>query len=140
MKTILMVDDSRLAMRGYQTRLSRECDVIRCYSAMEALAKSVGGAVKVDLLLLDVMMPPDPYGIEETQGGLATGIFLAKDLRAQYEKVPLIFLTNVVPADIERMARTFASAIVIAKVECTPMCLMERVRDILCIDAPSDRR
>ena len=48
----------------------------------------------VGLVVLDIVMPPgDFYSLAETDGGLTTGLRLLKDIRDEYEFLPIVVVS-----------------------------------------------
>ena len=44
-----------------------------------------------DGVMLDQLMPPGDLGVEETGGGMRTGLALARRIRAQQPLMPIVF-------------------------------------------------
>ena len=48
----------------------------------------------IDLILLDIIMPPRNYfSLEETNGGTSTGIVLLKKIRENFKDIPIIIVS-----------------------------------------------
>src|SRR6185503_9480886 len=50
---------------------------------------------RVDIILLDLMMPPGPLHGADTTKGATTGLELRKAMKERYPGVPIVLLTNV---------------------------------------------
>ncbi len=93
---VLLIDDDTLPMKYYVDYLKRrELTVKHLKSPDDALDYARRNADKIDLILLDIMLPPGTYGDEQTQQGLKTGVFLLVDLRKVCPNTPVVVLTNV---------------------------------------------
>jgi CheY-like chemotaxis protein len=94
---ILFVDDEigytsaykeELELSGYIVRHERSVD-----HAVEILER---GQEEINLLILDIMMPPGrKFKDEETMDGLRTGEKFYEWVRDRYHELPVIILTNV---------------------------------------------
>lgn len=61
---------------------------------------------EIDLVILDIMMPPEKqFSTERTNGGLKTGLFFYKRIRARTQEMPVILFTNFSDEDVEKRLR-----------------------------------
>jgi CheY-like chemotaxis protein len=61
----------------------------------EALSKIRTNSKIIDLIILDLIMPPyNFYKLEETNGGISTGIRLLEDIRKEFVKIPIIIVSK----------------------------------------------
>ena len=89
-KTILIAEDDKAIRTMLERALGQQYDIVLAEDGNAALAK-VAGAVRPDLLMLDVMMP----GLD--------GLSVAAKAKAQpaLKRVPVIFITaRTTPMDI----------------------------------------
>ena len=69
-------------------------DVIGVTSVRDAIPKVTELAKEIDLILLDIIMPPeDYYTLEETNGGIGTGFRLLQDIREVVKDIPIIIVS-----------------------------------------------
>src|ERR1051326_1686376 len=68
-----------------------------------------------DGVMLDQLMPPEDLGVEETGGGLRTGLALARRIRTQQPSMPIVFFTIANASELVDWCRETPPAIVLAK-------------------------
>jgi DNA-binding response OmpR family regulator len=131
-KRILLVDDDRLPMQFYVRALEQEDFRVRhCLHPNEALEYAKQNAGQIDIVILDIMLPPGKYGHQETNQGLRTGVFLLADLRILLPGVPVVVLTNVRNRTTLDEFTKQESVVVIQKTECPAFELARLVTDVL---------
>lgn len=94
--TILYIEDevSRNAGVVNYFKLIKQWEVLPATTPSEALAKVEEHKSHIDVVLLDIMMPPDEsVDAEETDYGRDTGIVLLKKIKPQIPDTPVIILT-----------------------------------------------
>ena len=94
---VLLIDDDKLVMQFYVRALQMEKFVVRhCLGPDEAFAFIEQERPQLVAAIVDIMMLPQKrYQDVDTDNGLKTGLFVCRDLRAQYPDIPIIVLTNV---------------------------------------------
>lgn len=86
----------------------------------------------VELLVLDVMMPPgDAFSEEEARDGLDTGKRLFERVREGNPDLPVVVLTNVTQVDIANWFEKQPNCWFYRKRECLPGELKQKVEEIL---------
>jgi len=108
MTTVLYVDDE-IGTENLTTKVewleSRGLEVVSAEDAMAALSVFQARSNDIDVILLDVLMPPlNRYSLEETNQGTDTGLRLLKDLRAIRPDIPVILIT-VKPPHLVKTAK-----------------------------------
>jgi CheY-like chemotaxis protein len=94
---ILFVDDERRRMSSYAEELEFSLDREVHFktdvdSALEYLHEIGKG---IELIILDVMMPPGhAFSEEKSEYGLKTGVLLYRKIRVNYVDVPIVIFTN----------------------------------------------
>lgn len=99
-KQVLLVDDDRLPMRFYVRALEKSgFNVKHCLepdSALSFVEDCKTGQQTIDVVILDIMMPPGKtYSSKDTNQGLTTGVLLLKRIKELLPNVPVVVLTNV---------------------------------------------
>ena len=112
---ILMIENSAYDMEVYAELLRDQYDLTFAWSIVQASEMQM---VYFDLIILDVMMPPeDLFGLAETEKGLLTGLcFFDKFLKGKF--VPIIFMTaatGAVLAKIEEHRRKFPQILAVMR-------------------------
>ena len=94
--TVLIIDDDKMPMDYYERALlKRKFIVERCLGTDEARKLLTEWHKPLDLIVLDVMMPPgETFTMDETEEGVITGVFLHKFIRARFANLPIIIFTN----------------------------------------------
>src|SRR3712207_3063084 len=94
---ILFVDDEPLRIQSYVDELdSRGYDVLLRTDVDSARRVMQDGRERVELVILDIMMPPGAaLTWEQTGCGLKTGLHLYREIRMEAPELPVIILTNV---------------------------------------------
>jgi len=111
---VLWVDDDTLhtsALRGqFEDAKWRLTIATTVKDGLKVLDKEA-----FDGVMLDQIMPPDDIGIEETAGGIRTGLALARRIREKQSSMPIVFLTIANTSELNQWCRENPPAIVIAK-------------------------
>ncbi len=96
-KQILVIDDDRLPMEYYISRLQKSNYDVLYYLNPDDMFKDIGKEKPhIDGIILDIMLPPgQKYKDKPTNQGLRTGVFLLCDLLGEYPNIPIIVFTNV---------------------------------------------
>jgi DNA-binding NarL/FixJ family response regulator len=92
-KTVLLIDDEQGFLEPLEDALISEGHhVMKAFTGEEALR--VLSRQHVDLVTLDVMLPPGP-GLEEETSSLRTGVYIAKKLVKLYPNLDIFCLSVV---------------------------------------------
>jgi CheY-like chemotaxis protein len=94
---VILIDDDHGPMDYYVDALRvRGFDVQPMYTTDDALQwVEDPNSEPPSAIVLDLMLPPGKrLTLEETDGGLRTGVFIAKAILKRFPEVPLIALTN----------------------------------------------
>lgn len=129
---LLMVDEGRSEMQtileelryaGFEVEWKTDIDA--------ALEFFVLNRRNIDLLILDVMMPPGrAFRDEDTQDGLRTGLFFYDRIRAMEPELPVVILTNF-PDERAMQKYRGANCEVFRKIDLFPHELAEEIDRIL---------
>ncbi len=93
--TILYVEDEQWVMGGIIDSLSLDYNVLTARNGDQALALIESGKHKIDLIVLDIMMPPGRR-IQNTHQGRTSGVEFARIvLEEQEREIPIICYTVV---------------------------------------------
>lgn len=131
---ILLIDDDRLPMKFYVRALEdRGFAVKLCLEPNSALDFALKEGDNIDVIILDIMLPPGKYGIEETNEGLKTGVFLLDDLRKKEycPNTPIVVLTNVRDPKTLLLCSRKKELKVVQKMDCPPFELATLVEEIV---------
>jgi CheY-like chemotaxis protein len=104
-------------------------EVVGPDSAIEVLSST---ANSIDLVVLDIMMPPGrAYREDDTLNGLRTGVFLAKTVQSRYPDLPILVLTNVQnPETLSQLREMPSIRKVLYKPDCTPFDLVDEIKNL----------
>jgi DNA-binding NarL/FixJ family response regulator len=92
----VMIDDDTLAMRYYVDYLNHAGFTVALFGEPDdAVAYMGANSAKIDVVILDIMLPPGKYGREATNEGLRTGVYLYREIRVLCPGAPVLVLTNV---------------------------------------------
>jgi len=130
---ILFVDDERRFMDSYKVELELEGYAVYFQSDVDsALAFMEGSIDTVELIILDIMMPPgNSFQSVETRGGLRTGVRFYERIRDMAPHLPVIIFTNVSDEQLEKRFQTEHNCRFVRKENYLPHELVETVREIL---------
>jgi CheY-like chemotaxis protein len=97
MKRVLYIDDEanteKMASK-FEIMKDEGIEVIPVTRIQEVLPKLEELRGSIDLLIIDIIMPPeDHYSLDETDGGTTTGLRLIEDIRREYENLPIIIVS-----------------------------------------------
>ena len=92
-KTILLVDDEQGLLEALEDALTHEGHrVLKAFTGEEALA--ILAAEHVDLVTLDVMIPPGP-SLEDKTTSQRTGVYLCREIVKLYPAIEVFCLSVV---------------------------------------------
>lgn len=76
-------------------------DILPFKHVKDVLPFLEGGSRKLDLLLLDILIPPlTYYSLEETNQGTDTGLRLLRDIRKFSPKLPVVIMSVKPPVEL----------------------------------------
>lgn len=130
---ILFVDDERRYVDGYVEELRLSGFTVEYRKTVDAAHKFlVENLPQIDLLVLDIMMPPGELLQEaQTNHGLRTGVRFFEQVRQLAPVLPVIILTNVTDEQVKEQLQQEPFCWFIRKEDCFPFELAEEVQRIL---------
>lgn len=99
---ILFIDDERRYSTIYVEAIREEGYAVEYHKNVdEAWEFFDANADDIELLVLDIMMPPgSTFSGEDTEKGLRTGLFFYERVREKAPDLPVIILTNASSEDV----------------------------------------
>jgi len=94
-KTVLFVDDDAKRGGSLADFLQEEYKVLLVDKTGDALKLIREGMNDIDLVILDIMMPPGELGKERTDNARRTGLVLLREIRNASPKIPVVIFTVV---------------------------------------------
>src|SRR3989304_2288098 len=147
---ILFVDDETRRMESYKEEMELSCYEVKFLQDVDSAWRFFeNNFEKIDLLILDLIMPPGQiFKDENTEDGLRTGIFLFKKIREKatalptvlfsggqppggVQELPVIIFTNVSDAAVREIFRRKEKCWFIHKEDVLPFELAEKIKEIL---------
>lgn len=130
---ILIVDDERRRMDSYRLELVLSgYDVLFKDDVDEAINFFESNVGEIELLILDIMMPPgNSFKAEGAQGGLRTGVLFYERVRRAAPDCPVIILSNVADPAVRGRFNAESKCWYRMKVDYLPFELVDEVRRIL---------
>lgn len=131
MAKILFVDDENrrtqvyleeLRQSGYDAVLKTETD-----AAFEYLQQNQD----IDVLILDIMMPPGVKFADKTEQGLNTGVILYDEIRTIAPNLPILVLTNVADRSVAQKFHEDDNCWFHQKSDLLPFELADEIQEIL---------
>ena len=103
---ILFVDDEPRIMDSYLQYLRAKLaplnyEVVFLSDVDEALDFFEMKIEEIDLVILDIMMPPGRFTSERTNGGLKTGLAFYEKIRQRTPDLPIIVFTNFFDHEVD---------------------------------------
>jgi CheY-like chemotaxis protein len=135
--TVALIDDDRFAIRYYAQAVEQDAGaIVRHYTSVVAFIEALNSGVTFDLIITDVMMPPEgAFSAEETHDGLLTGVKLIESIREAGIPCPLIILSNIFgPARFDMINNHFiddGTITLLRKMDTDPFALAAIVKDQL---------
>ena len=115
---IIYIDDEAdsAAMRSkFEVMQEFGFEVIPVTEIDNALPSIRNHASSLDAIIVDRIMPPrSVYSLDETNGGISTGLRLLKDIRAEFPSVPIV-IVSVIPNDAREKMNIFQVAEYVTK-------------------------
>ena len=130
---ILMLDDEPRIMSSYLEDLKLSGMDVEFYDDPKAALERIEvDATKVDLLILDLMMPPgERFENRDTERGLRTGVRVYEDVRVLAPNLLVVVLTNVSDPKIERRFRHEENCLFVRKERVLPFEFTKQVTDFM---------
>lgn len=128
---ILFIDDETRRMDSYvQELILSKFDVTFKQDVDEALAFFEEYYKQINLIILDIMMPPGET-FKDVDVGLRTGVYFYEKIRPVAPNLPVIIFTNV---PVEKLGNRFLSeknCWVLRKKDCLPFEMVQQIKQIL---------
>jgi CheY-like chemotaxis protein len=96
---ILWVDDDALHAVQLSSRF-RDAGFAVTFATTVDEAVASFARIAPDAVVLDLLMPPGSFSLQETAGGTRTGLALARKLRGTQSTLPILFTSVAVPEDV----------------------------------------
>lgn len=132
-KILIVDDETRWAQSGgflEELKLSDyDCDYHT--DVDDALAYLDGNLDSLDVLILDIMMPPGKSFAGETDQGLDTGIEFYDKIRPKAPQLPIIVFTNVMNKEVAQKFLNETNCWFYPKIDLLPFELVEEIEEIL---------
>ena len=114
-RTILYVEDEQWLMEGIVDYLSQNYNIIRARNADKALKFIESSEYRIDLILLDIMMPQGTR-IQTSDHGRTSGVEFARVLREELKlNLPIVCYTVVVDRAIHNELRRIGVQEIVSK-------------------------
>lgn len=130
---ILFVDDEKREMHSYVTELYFSgYEVSFENNVDDALTFVAANLNRIDLLILDIMMPPgSSFKDVDTEDGLRTGVRFYERIRENAPNLPVMIFTNVSDECVAERFRREAKCRFLQKKNYLPYQLVEKVKEML---------
>ncbi len=100
---VVLIDDDYGPMEFYVKALESRGFEVEQIDSCDAAFQWLDGPIASDpaLVVVDIMLPPGTHlTLEETDGGLSSGVFIARKVRERFPNVPVVALTNLNDSDV----------------------------------------
>ena len=130
---ILFVDDEKREMESSALELTLSGYEVSYYRSVDKALKFFDQNVRrIDLIILDVMMPPgSSFKDVDTMSGLRTGVHFYERIRKNAKDIPVIILTNVSDEHVKERFRSEKNCWFLQKEDHLPFQLAEEVANVL---------
>lgn len=130
---ILFVDEEPRWVRTYIEALrDADYEVTHATTVDEALVIFRTKMAVIELIILDVMMPPGyAFKDEDTVLGTHTGLFIFEKIREIASHLPIIILTNVTEPDVSQFFQSRSCCWLLRKEDYDPFAVVDKVQDVL---------
>lgn len=130
---IVFLDDEPERIQDYVEVVNREfpgqvSDYVDIKETLELVSDG-----NVDVLILDIMMPPGLLGMDKTEAGLRTGMVVYEKVRdmKQGAELPVIILTNVRNPNVVDYFQKQKNCWFFSKQDLVPRGLTTKIKEIL---------
>jgi CheY-like chemotaxis protein len=129
---ILFVDDEKRYMDSHKLELEMEGHTVSFHNDVDsALGFFKENADSIQLIILDIMMPPgQSFQDENTGDGLRTGVRFYERIRGLAPRLPIIIFTNVSDEQLEKKFQGDINCRFLRKEDYLPHDLAEVVSNI----------
>lgn len=130
---ILFIDDEGRRMDSYVRELElSKYDVSFQYNVDVSLAFFEKNLPQIDLIILDIMMPPgSSFKDVDTNLGLRTGVRFYEKIRQKAPELPVIILTNVSDEQLAERFREEEKCRFLRKEDYLPFELVQQVDEVI---------
>lgn len=133
---ILFVDEERRHMSGFVEELRLAGYEVEFQTGVDAASSAwmflQSNAARVNLLILDIMMPPgEVFAKADTELGLRTGVRFFERVRQWLPDLPIIVLTNVSDVKVKERFEQEANCLFLRKEDYYPFELPAEVQKLL---------
>jgi DNA-binding response OmpR family regulator len=130
---ILFVDDELRYVDSYAEELKMEGFELSPHESVDSAVRFFDQSRdQVELLILDIMMPPGTvFKDVDTEGGLRTGLAFYRHVRERAAKLPVFILTNVSDPAVDERFQGEDNCWFFRKDQCLPFELAEHVKKLL---------
>jgi DNA-binding response OmpR family regulator len=132
---ILFVDDEKRYMSNYCDELREslpDYEILCMYKVDDALSTLRENVDRIELLILDIMMPPGTgFSGADTMAGLRTGIHFYELTRQIKPSMNVIIFTNISDPSVEHYFDEEEKCLFLRKEDHLPFEFAERVREVL---------
>lgn len=135
---ILFIDDEPRHMESYLQELEfSDFNVVLHYNVDDALDFFESNIDQIQLIILDIMMPPGKR-FKELGSGLRTGVKVFEMIRSQAKEIPVIILTNVSDGKLENDFRTEKNCLFMRKEDYLPFEFVLEIKKLVKPDRTSE--
>ncbi len=130
--TAILIDDDHGPMDYYIEALQIRGLEVRQIDSTDETFKWLDDATSQppNIIVLDMMMPPGSrLTLEETDGGLRSGVFISQAIRKKFPGVPLVALTNYNDPEVVQVLPQ--GTLCKAKFEVSPFAFADFVKKML---------
>jgi len=132
MKTVLFIDDDPLPTKLYVRALEESGFRVVQKNSVDDALKFARGKQPVDIIIIDLMMPPgESFKDEPTHEGVTTGFFLRREMRKLYPSQPIVLLTNINNPEILQSDEGEGAVRPLHKFTHPPFDLADKVKELL---------
>lgn len=111
---LVLIDDDSVALRAFTDQMGDEGYLVTQKRDADEFVQWIGQEKlpEVDFFVVDLMMPVgDVYDLVKTQGGLLTGLFVARDIRTRFSDIPILLWSVGIFPDVVAKAEELASSL-----------------------------
>jgi predicted nucleotide-binding protein len=126
MARFYIIEDDQFVAQLWTERLALRGHSVALITSSEQAWEKLDEISEADCVLLDVMMPVPP-GMSQSlaEGGLATGVVIAKELLKRRVSLRLILASNVPPEELKATMANHPNVAVLSKADWPPEALVD---------------